>query len=160
MCSDGWVGGAKANHCALGVSARAQPASATWKRSDRAEKRRYGVAPAGHRSKTPGFFAIGPVCRCFFADPDPSVLLRKKPASGFLSTTAPRPYGLLFVISSSPSLSLSLTLFVISWCNLSSGASGTYDGGTYFVWRPAPEPRQEAANPLSMLVGSSETAGG
>ena len=40
---------------------------------------------------------------------DPSVLLRKKPASGFLSTTAPRPYGLLFV--------LSLSLFVISWCN-------------------------------------------
>jgi hypothetical protein len=36
--------------------------------------------------------------------------------SGFLSTTAPRPYGLLFVISSSPSLSLSL--FVISWCNV------------------------------------------
>ncbi len=56
----GWVGGAKANHCALGVSARARPASATWKRSDRAEKRRYGVAPAGHRSKTPGVFRDRP----------------------------------------------------------------------------------------------------
>jgi hypothetical protein len=59
-----------------------------------------------------------------------------------------RPFVCYFFFS----FSLSLSLFVISWCNLSSGASGTYDGGTYFVWRPAPEPRQEAANPKKQII--------